>query len=651
MVSSVDGTNTKVTRMTPSASATAFYADNTAGTFADALTAVGLAETLYTWLNQLSRDASPITIRDRGGYFLVTIPSLLDMHAVAQVTDPFLPGRGQALVSRRTGTDLEPDLPRYDYDAARRRRNDYFAQLTKLTATDRARYHKNPHADEFAALSALRPDTDLDLYIYINHFRAADAYNKLLRQWRGQNIEAFRANLALLLTIFAQYPNALVAGRQYWQELVKSGVAAPIAAKGDGGVTLLQVLNPASGKGGNALKANALGIGNLSGFWLPEFLKFVGLFTIAAPRLVKGAKDRKTYVLHPATIDRESLHDVMRRFRAGMLSPTTSIALDILAVLRFTRAFVEYRRDALIALDPTRCDPLQTLIGARPCVTDFAHGFDVAFFKDMGSAYATLHQATINLPAWAPPIISPEHADTLLDLLTEHERVIASIKATKGGEGSDEIGLLRRYRDFLSGRDPARFFDFAAHYGGDYLSKRHHNVNAGQFTVAGIEYLEALMTQLTKQKPFHPITQDPGFRALATAIRQATVTAQYRAAREPGYPFEIRYGLGQDLLRATAYPHDFMKALGTFVQAFNAENARIDERIARGSLHSHRRASVRTEHLDAITQLIDDYGGDAELIGTMLVAYGYARDAHTPGDPVLATSGGENLSTEGDGAE
>jgi hypothetical protein len=637
--------------MTQSSPTTVFYSDNTDGTFADALKAVGLAETLYTWLSQLGRDASPVTIQDHGGYYLVTAPGLLDMGAVAQILHPFWPGRGQALVSRGKGADIEADIPKYDYDAQTQRRNDYFAQLNKLAAADRSRYNRDPHADEFAALYALRPDADLDLYIYINHFKVADSYNKLLRQWHGQSIDAFRANLTLLLTIFSQHPNALAPAQRQWQSLVETGVAAPTATDKSGDVTLLQFLNPASGKGGNSPKASALSIGGLSGFWLLEYLKCVGLFTIVAPRMIRKVKDRKTYVLHPAGVDRESLHDVMHRFRAGMLT-TNAIALDVLAALRFTRAFVEFRRDALVAQDPSRRDPLELLIGTQPRVTDIAHGFDVVFYKDMGSAYATMNQATINLPAWAPPITAPEQADAFLSLLTEHERVITTIKTTKGDEASEEIELLRRYRDFLSGRDATHFFDFAAHYGDYYLAKRHRNQYAGQFTVAGIEHLENLMTQTNnREKLLHPITQDPGFRAIATAIRQATVTAQYRAAREPGYPFEVRYGLGQDLLRAAAYPHDFMKALGAFIQSFNAENARIDERIAKGSLHSHRRAAVRTEHLDAITQLIDDYNGDSELIGKMLVAYGYARDARTPGEPVPVTPEGDELPIEGNETE
>jgi hypothetical protein len=327
----------------------------------------------------------------------------------------------------------------------------------------------------------------------------------------------------------------------------------------------------------------------------------------------------------------------------------TSVKLDILAALRFTGSLVAYIRDAIIARADD--DPLLALFGERPRVTDIASGFDVAFYKDMGSAYATMNLSTINLPRWLGPIASREVADDAVAILKEHEQVIASVRQIRriGGrttedEGSDEIELLRRYRDFLSGHDASRFFEFAARYGDYYLAKRHRNQWASQLTTDG---MENLMAQSQGYVPFTPILQDEGFRATAMAIRLSTVVAQYHAARESGYPYEVRYGLGQDLLRAAAYPEDFLARLGEFIQSYNAENARIDERLAKGSLRgAHRRPSIRAGHVEALVALVDTYQdkGGSDLICKMLVAYGYARDSRTPddqgapqvGDPVVA---------------
>jgi hypothetical protein len=455
----------------------------------------------------------------------------------------------------------------------------------------------------------------------------------LCLQWGVQDTASFQANLALLLEAFSQHPNATEKAAERWDALVKEG---KLSGKGD--VTLLQVVNPASGKGGNNPKANGIGMGNLDGFWLTEYLKFVGFFTIAAPLLVQGGKDRKTYVLHPIRVELSSLRAVMRDFRESFRS-STAVKLDILAVLHFTQTLVTAIQQALQANE--RTDPLLALANQQPKITDIGRGFDNAFYKDMGSAYATMNLATINLPGWLAPIITSDDAAHSLKALEEHIKVIRSIALPKGEEGSEELELLRRYRDFVSGHDTEMFFDFAARYGDYYLGKRYRNHWAAQFTTEGIT---TLMAQAKEREKLSPILENQGFQAIAAAIRRATVIAQFQAAREGGYPYEVRYGLGQQLLRAAAYPEEFMAALSEFLQSYNAENARIAERIAKGSLKNtgrNRRAMVQTEHIKEIVRLVDTYES-SELICKMLVAYGYARDPYTPEDKTtLAAAEGE----------
>lgn len=599
------------------------YSDNDTGTFADPLKAIAVAEVSRSTLLAVGRDASRIIIEDKGDYYQIELPSELDQETIEQIPHPFIVGRGLPLASKKQQEKAEKEgraLDGFPYDMEQERRSEYFVRLNKLSQADRAGFNKNPNAEEFADLYRLTPHKDLSLYIYVNHFKIADGYNTLLQQWHGETLEDFRANLALFLRIFSTYPNNV----------------AGAATKAEKGVTLLQLVNPASGKGGNAPKANGLSIGNLDGFWLIEYLKFVGLFTITAPLLIADSKDRKTYVLHPTKIELGMLQTVMEQFRATLYT-NSATKLDILAALRFTQTLVRRMRDALGA--PPEVNDFLALFGQMPTVTAIAQGFDVAFYKDMGSAYATMNLATINLPDWLRPIETISDAAAVLGLIEEHIRVVTNIKTAKGDEGSEELELLRRYRDFLSGHDSLRFFDFAARYGDYYLAKRHRAPNqfVSQFTTDG---METLMAQTPGKEPFTPILENEGFREIAAAIRQATVIAQYRAAREPGYPFEVRYGLGQELLRAANYPEDFLAALSDFIQSYNAENARIDERIAKGSLHSSRRASVRTDHINEIVKLIDTYntkiGNAPEVICKMLVAYGYARDPRTPAEPGTA---------------
>lgn len=596
-----------------------FYTDNDTDSLADALKAAGVAETLRSWLRALGMATTPIIIEDKGAYHQITLPVGLDEAAVERIAGGFAVGGAQLLVSKSQQEKAEAvgrRLDGFDYEGHREKRDAYFKTYLSRPKAEREALAASAAYEQ---IKALEPPPELPLYAYINQFKIAPGYNALVEQWKDATALMARANARFLLRAFAMTPNPVGAVVEAW-------VAETAGAAGKGVATRLQITNPTSGKGASAPKSGSLSIGGLDGFWVMEYLKFVGLFTLGAPLVVKGSKDRKTYVLRPVRAELGALDGVMHAFRAR-LSRSTAVKVDVVTALRFTETLVTYLRDALKAGTP---DPMLALFGHMPRVTDIARGFDVAFYKDMGSAFATMNLATVNLPAWldeGAPLDTLERAEAALALLEEHQRVISGIRTTKGDEGSDEYELLRRYRDFFSGRDREAFLDFAAQYGDYLLGKLHRKQWAGQFTTEG---LDTLMKQPPKK--YAPIIESEGFRAIAAAIRSATVRAQYASARERSYPYEVRYGLGQELLRSAAYPQQFLATLGAFAQSYNAENARIDERITKGSLKAHRRASLRTDALDEIVRLIDLYDGDSELICKMLLAYGYARDPQTPGE-------------------
>jgi hypothetical protein len=616
-----------------------FFSDNDTGTMADNLKALGLAEVLFTCTLQLGgREADTPTIRDCGGYFAIELASPIEPEDVVRLS-PTVIGRGKRFA--------KGEGEGFPYEQERQRRDEYFKKRSKLSAEERKRYEQHP--EEFPELQDLEPHPLLPHYISVSHFRTADAYNALLEQWEGGNGAGYRGsdsdwiddeleqregdreagyhhNLRVLLETFSHHPNDLVAAEKAWSTGARNA--------GRSSSTLLQVVNPSSGKGGNAPKANNSAAGNLGGFWMIEFLKFVGYFTIAAPVLL--GDDRKTYVLHPTMVRLDMLHRLMDGFRKTFFA-STAVKTDILASLRFTQTFIRYCGDMLRA--STTANPLLALFHRMPTVTDISSGFDVAFYKSMGNAFATMNQATINLPDWLAPIEREEQAQQAGASLEEHVKVILSIRTSKGDEAAEEYDLLRCYRDFLSGHDVLRFIEFAAYFGDYYLSRRHRGQWMAQFTTEGMEHL---MAQSKSPIKLSEILSNKGFQEVAAAIRLSTVIAQYRAAREKGsYPYDVRYGLGQDLLRAAAYPEGFAGALSVFIQSYNAENARIDERIVKGSLHAPRRPSVRTDALDEIAELVDRFG--SEVVCKLLVAYGYARDPRVQEADMASQADGDEI--------
>lgn len=104
---------------------------------------------------------------------------------------------------------------------------------------------------------------------------------------------------------------------------------------------------------------------------------------------------------------------------------------------------------------------------------------------------------------------------------------------------------------------------------------------------------------------------------MASAIRRATVNAQYRKA-QGRRDWDIKYGLAQDWKRVAEQPDKLVIAISEFVQQYNAENARHAEE------NKERRKNITTRDLDQVLNLIKNYG--SFLVGMLLLAYGYARD-------------------------
>lgn len=602
-----------------------YYIEKTSDTSADTLLAVGFASLLKEVLWQNGKSAKGILIQDAGSYYQVEIPTPLTS-ADLQNLEPFA-------IIKPLVTDKYIDkqakqgqkLDGFDYQRQQEISKSYYEKLRKLPPeyrTPEARANKSAYP-LFAGIE--EPDSQLDLYRAINQMKIAGSFNELAQRWYYLEYLQ-REHIHILLELFGSpindIENAIIACTK---------LAKEHGLKKDAYVTALQIINPTTGKGANYAKASELtrAIGNQDSFWLLELLKFVGFMYAAAPYIVQGNKDRKTYVLQPKTIDLSTLQLMMDEFRAVCWSSTV-VKLDIMASLRFAQTFIRHRQQAL------KGEAEDDFFGEEQ-VYSIAHGFEVAFYKDMGSAYATMNVSSINLPYWLPRIKTVEKAEAALNIVKEHVQIIQRLRNSKGEEGSEEYELLRFYRDFLSGRDLRPFWKFTTAYS-SYLISQHEHEKSPQrqirpFTTTGLENIIEMNTTATQNK-LTDITRNEGFKRIAYAIRQSTITAQYRRAQLGDRTYEVRYGLGQELMREARYRDKFMVALSEFLQRYNAETAREEEKAANKLGHKltpenrrayNLRASIPYTDIDEIADLIDRFKS-SELIGSMLVAYGYARE-------------------------
>ena len=347
----------------------------------------------------------------------------------------------------------------------------------------------------------------------------------------------------------------------------------------------------------------------MKGFWIPEYLKFVGLYKCALPRSISNSKDRKTYVLRPKELSWNTHNRVFPEFQKGMYA-STAVKMDVLATLQYCLIYLKKWREAYQS-------GRSRFIKSRP--GDHVAALETVFYKHLGSAYATMNVSTLVLPQWVPTIETVVDADLFIDLLSEHEIIVRNLEE----KNSDEYSLLQMYRTFLSARDLSAFYRFTQGYATHLMrSLTGKGFPARSFRIANLEALIMAHDPTLKE-----IVQNPGFRRMAAAIRQSTVTPQYlktiRTPDKPPDPYTVRYGLGNNLLRHASYPRKFIQELSKFVHAYTQENERVRD------LHRNKppryRVAITDEDLEQIVLLIGKF--DTETVAHLLVAFGYARKA------------------------
>lgn len=605
-----------------------FYINRESATSADTLLTIGFADLLRRALSIAGlRGGKGILMRNTGPTFEVKLSAPVraeDLWSTQPLPllDPLISARQDERQAKK-GRVLQDG---FDYDAQREKQAQLLANLKQLPPHLRrpeARFQPDP---QLAAVLKEGPRLEWEHYKAINMLKVPDTFNEIVLHWRNLSAEQQWCALHQLCLLFVQPVNDREVAITRWEKFAKEQ-----GIKDKAMVTAVQILNPTTGKGANASKSNRLSVGGLESFWLLELLKFKGFMLGSAPYVIKGSKDRKTYVVLPAQVELGTLTAMMDQFRS-VCWPSTAIKQDILAALRLTQVLVYHRQNELKSAresKPWRPAPLISI----------AQGFDITSYKDMGSAHATINIATVNVPNWFPQLASSqiresEQLEELDVLLQEHIRVIRRIEGYQGKEGNDELNLLQAYRDFLSGHDLLPFWQFAALYGNYLFRQREREKDARrwlpQLTKKGLDLL--IMHQQPSETAMLTIMQTSGFQQIASAIREATVRAQRRTSQENDNRYEVRYGLHQHLLHKARSRNDFMVELGKFIASYNAETAREEEKLAKKlsrrltkeDYRAYRlRFPVTTTALEQLGELLDRY--PTELIATMLVAYGTSR--------------------------
>jgi len=561
-----------------------YYADKNTNTFADVFLAYGLATLLESVLFHFVPDGCWVKILDQAQYYEIRLSHDLREEWVRKASFQAL-----APYIKKTPDDkgapiaLSPSMV-IDLKAERERSEQYFRTISeKHVKTSSELVAKN------------KPHPYLRIFYLINDLKAITTYNSLIIRW--QDISAHYAEtLSHILMLYSEPMVEAETVKKAWQTRMNE---IGIDIKSD--ATLLQLFNPSQGKGQNESKANRLNMTNLSAFWLPEYLKAVGMYHCAIPRMVKTngkySGDRKTYALSPMNISLAVSEGVLAAFRDALWDDT-AVKMDILSLLKYANCYLEFCEEA-------RKDEIDIFEHGPE---EFVSGLFATYYKNLGKAAAVMNLSFLELPNWLS-IRAQADIKKYEEVIHEHETVIQGIDEEKGG-----YNLLVSYRDFISGGNWKSFYNFITGYSAlliQGIAKQQRWMKP--FTTRNLEVLIVNSNRLLT-----PILETQGFQNIAAAIRNSTIIPQYRGRDKSEY--EVRYGLAQELKRKSMYNDNFVAAVGEFVQSYNSENARVYEKTDK-----HFRKNIKTSDLDDIVRLVDQYG--ASTIANLLIAFGYAKEA------------------------
>ncbi len=547
------------------------------GTYADALAVVGL-ERLLDLLG-----AKQARIRDQGGFYELTYARTLNLEELDYEAVHNDPGYRYIKLKENSPTPLN----HLDYPAGRERLLNYRQLRDGLRKATGGRLSE----EQQSQLKQAEPDPHWYLYQNTNVLKGFGPYNKLHEEITKSEPEDFATALHGKLAALASGDSVSTA-----KETFRPKIPA------------VQVFTPSVGKGVNAAKTagvKAAGLPDNFVDWFDEYLKYLGLEYVANARAV--GDDIKLFAIAPGDITAATLKRISERFFRLKL-PWSSTQIDIQGALGLAEGLVEQlARGSLEEF------------GKTP--KGYVAGLQTAYFKSLGNARALANMGFVGLPGWFP--VTEENADEWLEILEEHRKVLVLLNE----ERSEESDLLLLYRDFLSATDDRTLLEFLASYAPHVIHSRERKRFVRQFTTKN---LRRLLVSLSSR--FKEIVDDPGFRAVAGAIRRSTVTEQYHKS-QGNQVFEIEYGLFQDFKRKAGFPDQFIGALSEFVNTYDVQNARREEQLKGG--RGRRRSRLAVSELDRIVELIDRHG--SETVAMLLIAYGSARDPRAPDEVAEAT--------------
>ncbi|MBT9173034.1 MAG: hypothetical protein DDT21_01424 [Syntrophomonadaceae bacterium] len=542
-------------------------------TYADTMTAVGLASLLAELTN------SDFVIQDRGAVYLLEGPDL-PSPADWVLIEPGYPyiyllkdGKRPAGWVVDYEQEREKDKQHREFRKAAGKKREKLEQLL------REQGEEGPPP----------PVPELKLAVFLASMRKGWASDKSLYEWITEDQTRATAWVAQNLTHYHYN------GKDYIGEIVK-----------DPPVSNSQVFNPIAGKGIHRPKPDSTTPASISDEVIEpfaEWLKFRGSYRVMLP--YRSGGDFKVFVIEPADIKLNLLTKLYHGLRG--LDLWGGIKLDIDSALRLTELLI------------THSDVLGgniSLYRKRPA--EVVKGLHQAYFQSLGTAAALMNYSFLALPSWFC-VEGQEDAKNYLALIKafighkERDGVTGCLRSLSE-ERSGDIPVLQQFRKWLMTGTLKEYLEFCYRFSLHQMERMSKDEWIASQSTANLNII------FERGYNMLDIIQTKGFQSVARALREATIYAL--AAQKQKRTRDVHFGLSQKWKqKIKGGNEEFTAALCEFVQQYNWESENID--VNKKESVAWKQHKVNAAELGELINLINSRG--AELVGMLLLAYGYAR--------------------------
>ena len=550
-----------------------YWIEQKTGTYSDVLETFGLAKLLNLISEKVHRKPKDFIIQDSGvGYY--SVAPIIDEKELRDLK--------YFQVFKFIKKDSKTKIPEsindwFDYPKQKETRNYFREKESEITndnslSPDSKKHQIKKLREEQQSEFGGKLDKEFDVYREI----VQNPYEAFLKVY--ENFSKYNKNFEELIKGMLRY--------------YRTGELPSFKLDVNNKITSQQLFAPNQGKGLNRPKANNLSMGNIQMYWIQEAMKITGALEIMICQYVKvgSSFDLKVYVPDFKNIELNKAIEITNEFKRYLKS-NTPVKLDILNILRFIERFIERSENY------------------NERVKDTVKGLHAVYQKSLGQNRAVTNIAFYEIPSFIE-YTNQEEGYQWLNFLYSQRKILEGIE-----ERGDAINGLLNYRNFLSSADLTSFLDFMRWYATHLMQALSNNKYVAPFKTNCLNQIFFAMDN--QNLNLKEIIENPGFQAVAKAIRKSTVSLQYSPPENRQY--DIRYGMAQQLQNKRKSKEDLAAFIGDFIGTYNAETARVKEKAGKDAKV---RANVKDEELKSFYELVDQYS--PKLIASLLASYGFA---------------------------